>query len=203
MARTIAKDHDQKRAHILKSAAKVFAENGFDRSSMNLLARECGISKANIYHYYDSKDALLFDLLDSKLSELLERIVSVDASGLDSTEALRKTLTEILLAYEGEDYEHQVQNNLLDLLPMDQQKVLRDYQRQMVAHVANLICAARPAVFTGHDALLHATTMSVFGMLNWYYMWKPRATQKDRRDYAAVVTALTLEGCDGLKPLSA
>ena len=65
MARTIAKDHDQKREQILKSAAKVFADQGFDRASMNLLAKECGISKANIYHYYDSKDALLFDLLDS------------------------------------------------------------------------------------------------------------------------------------------
>ncbi|MEY8840231.1 TetR/AcrR family transcriptional regulator, partial [Cribrihabitans sp. XS_ASV171] len=47
MARTIAKDHDQKRAQILKSAARVFAREGFDRASMTQLARECGISKAN------------------------------------------------------------------------------------------------------------------------------------------------------------
>ena len=65
MVRTIAKDHDEKRKQILKSAAKVFADQGFDRASMSLLARECGISKANIYHYYDSKDALLFDILDT------------------------------------------------------------------------------------------------------------------------------------------
>ena len=65
MARTIAKDHDAKRAHILKTAARVFAEEGFARASMNQLARACGISKANIYHYYDSKDALHFDILAS------------------------------------------------------------------------------------------------------------------------------------------
>ncbi|MEP1496455.1 helix-turn-helix domain-containing protein, partial [Pseudophaeobacter sp.] len=65
MARTIAKDHDEKRAQILKSAAKVFAEAGYDRASMTQLARQCGISKANIYHYYDSKEAVLFGLLDT------------------------------------------------------------------------------------------------------------------------------------------
>lgn len=108
MARTIAKDHDEKRGLIRKAAAKVFAEQGFDRASMSLLAREAGISKANIYHYYSGKDALLFDLLDTKLSSLLERIASVDVGGLSSEEALRETVTEILLAYQGEDYEHQI-----------------------------------------------------------------------------------------------
>ncbi|MDP7151015.1 MAG: helix-turn-helix domain-containing protein, partial [Paracoccaceae bacterium] len=77
MARTIAKDHDEKRALIRKAAAKVFAEQGFDRASMSLLAKEAGISKANIYHYYGSKDALLFDLLDTKLAALLRRILMV------------------------------------------------------------------------------------------------------------------------------
>jgi len=43
VARTIAKDHDLKRAQILKSAAKVFADAGYDRASMTQLARECGI----------------------------------------------------------------------------------------------------------------------------------------------------------------
>ena len=81
MARTIAKDHDQKRGQILKSAAKVFAEQGFDRASMTQLARECGTSKANIYHYYDSKDAILFDILDCYLSELRDRICGLDLGG--------------------------------------------------------------------------------------------------------------------------
>ena len=50
MARTIAKDHDQKRALILSASARLFAEEGYDRASMTQIARACGISKANIYH---------------------------------------------------------------------------------------------------------------------------------------------------------
>lgn len=198
MARTIAKDHGEKRGLIRKAAAKVFAEQGFDRASMSLLAKEAGISKANIYHYYDSKDALLFDLLDNKLFALLDCIQTVDLEGLTAKEALSKTVTAILLAYEGEDYEHQVQNTQLGLLPPDQQKLLKDYQRQMVERLSQLVSAAQPGVFGTAPDKLHATTMSIFGMLNWFYMWKPRATHQDRRDYAALVTELVLNGCGNL-----
>ena len=198
MARTVAKDYSEKRGLILKSAAKVFAEQGFDRASMSLLAREAGISKANIYHYYDSKDALLFDLLDTKLSALLSRIQNVDVSGLPAREALEKTITETLMAYEGEDYEHQVQNTQLGLLPMEQQKTLREYQKLMVRRMSELLSAAAPGVFENDRAKLRATTMSIFGMLNWFYMWQPHATPDDRRDYARLVTNLTLNGCSAI-----
>lgn len=198
MARTIAKDHDEKRGMIRKTAAKIFAEQGFDRASMSLLAREAGISKANIYHYYNSKDALLFDLLDTKLFALLERIQSVDVSTMSPRMALQATLTEILLAYEGEDYEHQVQNTQLGLLPPEQQKVLVGYQRDMVRHLSDLLVAACPAPFEENSAKLRATTMSMFGMLNWFYMWEPTATQDQRRDYAELITTLVLDGSSGI-----
>ena len=55
MARPIAKDHSEKRAHILRIAARVFADGGIARASMAQVAEACGISKANIYHYYDSQ----------------------------------------------------------------------------------------------------------------------------------------------------
>jgi len=37
-------------------------------------------------------------------------------------------------------------------------------------------------------------TMSIFGMLNWYYQWHPRATRAERTGYAAVVAELVLKG---------
>ncbi len=141
---------------------------------------------------------LLFDLLDTKLSALLSRIQNVDVSGLPAREALEKTITETLMAYEGEDYEHQVQNTQLGLLPMDQQKTLREYQKLMVRRMSELLSAAAPGVFENDRAKLRATTMSIFGMLNWFYMWQPHATPDDRRDYARLVTNLTLNGCSAI-----
>lgn len=198
MARTIAKDHDQKRAQILKSAAKVFAEAGYDRASMTQLARECGISKANIYHYYDSKDAVLFGLLDTYLSELRDRVCSVELDGCTPEQRLRWILSEILLAYQGADDEHQVQISAMGALPEEQQKLLRGYQRELVQLVSNALQAVAPEVFNGDGAKLRGATMSVFGMLNWYYMWNTGAGSRAREDYAELVANLTLKGITGI-----
>lgn len=198
MARTIAKDHDEKRAQILKSAAKVFAEAGYDRASMTQLARECGISKANIYHYYDSKDAVLFGLLDTYLCDLRDRVCGVEVADLAPNEALRQVVAEVLLAYQGADYEHKVQSGAMGALPEEQQKLLRAYQREMVQFLSDTLQAVAPDVFEGNGEKLRSATMSIFGMLNWYYMWNSGAGPKAREDYADLVANLTLNGVRGL-----
>ncbi len=198
MARTIAKDHDQKRDQILKNAAKVFATEGFDRASMALLARECGISKANIYHYYDSKDALLFDILETYLRELRDRICGIEITGMPPDKQLLAVVAETLRAYQGADHEHQVQIGSMSALPEDQQKLLRGYQRDMVMFVSDVVQANAPEVFDDNPATLRAATMSVFGMLNWYYMWNSGAGSQAREDYAQTVTDLTLGGLAAL-----
>ncbi|WP_425043095.1 TetR family transcriptional regulator [Primorskyibacter sp. S87] len=198
MARTIAKDHDQKRSQILKSAAKVFAEQGFDRASMTQLARECGISKANIYHYYDGKDAILLDILDTYLRDLRDRICGIELDGAVPEDRLRRVIAEVLLAYQGADHEHQVQINAMSALPADQQKQMRLYQRDMVRFVSDTIQVTAPEVFDGNADKLRSATMSVFGMLNWYYMWNTGAGSKAREDYANLVADLTLKGVKGL-----
>ncbi|MEP0153073.1 TetR/AcrR family transcriptional regulator [Pseudophaeobacter sp.] len=198
MARTIAKDHDEKRAQILKSAAKVFAEAGYDRASMTQLARQCGISKANIYHYYDSKEAVLFGLLDTYLCELRDRVCGVDLSGVSPDDRLRRVVAEILLAYQGADDEHKVQSGAMGALPEEQQKLLRAYQREMVQFLSDTLKAVAPEVFEENDEKLRSATMSVFGMLNWYYMWNSGAGSQAREDYAELVATLTLNGVRGL-----
>lgn len=198
MARTIAKDHDKKRIHILKGAAKVFATEGFDRASMRQLAQECNVSKATIYHYYDSKDALLFDILDSYLRELRDAICGLDLADQTPAEQLNAVVSEILLAYRGMDHEHQIQTGSLSALPAEQQNILRGYQRELVAFVSSVIAAQAPAIFEGQNRKLHATTMSVFGMLNWYYMWNKNANNAEREEYGKLVSSLVLKGVNGV-----
>lgn len=193
MARTIAKDYSEKRAHILKTAARVFAEQGFARASMAQIALECGISKANIYHYYSSKDALLFDILDSYLATLRDRLKSVSTAGT-APERFTALVRETLLAYEGMDHEHQIQTEGLPLLPEEQQEILKGYQRDMVGLFSAVLAEIAPDVFTGDKRKLHATTMSVFGMMNWFYMWNRSANSQAREDYAGLVAKLTLGG---------
>jgi AcrR family transcriptional regulator len=198
MARTIAKDHEAKRLAILTEAAKFFAENGFDRSSMNQLAAACGVSKALIYHYYDSKDALLFDIVHTHLTALLETVSAVDQSGSDKADNLRQTIRAILLAYRDADAEHQVQTEAMTSLPTEQRGVLAGLQRQLVQIVSDALEAVTPDVYAKHPEKLRPVTMTLFGMVNWFYMWHRKGRGMSREEYADLVADLVLNGVKGL-----
>ena len=204
MVRTIAKDHDQKRQKILKEAAKVFAREGISRSSMQQVASQCGISKANIYHYYNGKDALLFDILDTYLSNLANKLTSLELSNLSPEEQLERCIEAIILAYEGMDNEHKIQSEGLPLLPKQQQKILKDYQKKMVSYVAAIVeqIVTKDAKVTTQTSMkddnsaikIRDITMSIFGMLNWFYMWNTKGDVARRKEYASVVSELCIKG---------
>ena len=110
----------------------------------------------------------------------------------------RDTLTEVLLAYQGADNEHRLQTGSIRHLPKAQQQVLVDYQRDLVRHMGQLISDVAPGVFSGNARKLRSATMSVFGMLNWFYMWNRHADEGERRDYADLVAGLCMKGLPGL-----
>ena len=197
MVRTIAKDYDTKREKILTAAAHVFANHGVASASMAEVAKACGISKGNIYHYYDSKLAILFEMLDSYLSRLRGRIIAIKLDAGDVAGSLEKLCAEILDAYEGMDDEHKIQTEGIPLLPEDQQTVLKGYQRDMVRHVETFLSAANKGL-QSNPQTRRAATMSVFGMLNWFYMWNTHNDADERAAYAKTVAAMTMGGVQAL-----
>ena len=197
MVRTIAKDYDTKREKILTAAAHVFAHHGVASASMAEVAKACGISKGNIYHYYDSKLAILFEILDNYLSRLRGRIIAIKLDAGDVARSLEKLCAEILDAYERMDDEHKIQTEGIPLLPEDQQTVLKGYQRDMVLHVEIFLSAANKSL-QSNPQTRRAATMSVFGMLNWFYMWNTHNDADGRAAYAKTVAAVTMGGVQAL-----
>ena len=63
--------------------------------------------------------------------------------------------------------------------------------------MSDVVAAIAPEVFEDDPRKLRATSMSIFGMLNWFYMWNSPADQKARDEYAKLVTRLTLTGVGG------
>ena len=194
MARTRAKDHDDKRKVILATAAEVFAISGIVSASMNEVAKACGISKANIYHYYSSKNDLVFDILNTYLAELRDVICAIDLTGLSAEEKLRSLTRAFLLAYEGMDNEHKIQSEGIALLPAEQQVILKSYQKELVGLMTATLKECAPDALADNSTC-RDVTMSVFGMLNWFYMWNPHATKNQRIAYAKTIAELTLGGC--------
>lgn len=193
MARLRSSDYDDKRGTILKTAATLFARHGFSGTPISLLSEETGGSKAWIYHYYPSKEAILFDLLHTHIRSLLETVRAADDEDADPPARLRGLVVALLTAYEDADYTHRVQMNDLDRLPAGQQEEIRRLERDLVDVFATALMAATPEL-AGRPDLLKPVTMSLFGMLNWHhYWWRPNgALTLDR--YADLAVAMLLDG---------
>ena len=54
---------ETKKQHIMQAALKVFASQGFNGATINMIAKEAGIAKGLMYSYYESKEKLLGELL--------------------------------------------------------------------------------------------------------------------------------------------
>lgn len=197
MARTRAKDHDDKRAGLMETAARIFADDGYDRTSMAQLATECGVSKALIYHYYASKEALLFDIIDTHLGELLEAVEEADNPDAEPEERLEGLVASLLEAYRDADAKHKVQLGALSVLPSEQQEHLKGLERQLVLRFSDAVRALNPDAFDGRP-LLKPVTMSLFGMLNWFYMWFREGGPVTRSGYARLATNILVSGVKGL-----
>jgi TetR/AcrR family transcriptional regulator len=73
---TITKEHSDPSSteRILAAAQALFAEQGFDAVSMSAIAEKAGVSKANIFHHFSSKNALYLAVLGSACRESRTRL---------------------------------------------------------------------------------------------------------------------------------
>jgi TetR/AcrR family transcriptional regulator len=195
MARTRAADYDDKRRAILATATELFAEHGYDRSSIAEVAKACGVSKALLYHYYTSKEVLLHDIIEHHLTRLLVAIEAADEAELSPRARLEALSVALLVAYRDANHEHKIQINELGKLPEPQQEPLKALERELVERFADAVAAVRPEL--KENGLLKPVTMSLFGMLNWHYLWFRPKGQLSRADYARLAVTLLLEGVDG------
>jgi TetR/AcrR family transcriptional regulator len=191
MARPRAADYDDKRLAILRGAASLFANQGFDRTSMSEIALALGVSKALFYHYYRSKDDLLFDIIRSHLSELVEVTEAADDPALPPGARLENVIAAILDCYRDADDEHKIQIGHLGRLSEVQQGELKGLERRLVEVLAGIVAALNPKL---EKRLVKPLTMSLFGTLNWKYMWFRDGGPVTHAHYVKLVTALFTAG---------
>jgi AcrR family transcriptional regulator len=199
MARTRANDFEEKQRGILDTAASVFAEQGMDKASMSQIAQAASVSKALLYHYYPSKDALIFAIIVTHLEGLEIAIEAADDPSLPPKDRLRKLVGAVLENYRGADNEHKVQLNATAALDDAQKAEILAIERQVVKRFAAVLREINPDLDRKERPLLTPVTMSLFGMMNWMYMWFKDGGRISREDYADVATTLILEGIKAVR----
>ncbi len=199
MARTRASDFEDKQRSILLNAATVFAEQGMDKASMSQIANFAGVSKSLLYHYYPSKDALIFKIILSHLEELEAHIEASDQPDLPPEQRLRCLVGAVLENYRGADNQHKVQLNAGQVLNEEQKSEIMALERRIVKRFSLVLNDINPDLDKNGKPLLMPVTMSLFGMLNWVYMWFRDGGPISRDDYADVATTLVLEGIKAVR----
>ena len=184
MARPKSATHDIKRDAILDIAAQCFADRSYPAASMNEIATACGTSKARLYHYYDSKETILFDLMDRYTQRLLSLIALTDATAqrrnLDDRAALHELIRAFLQEYESSATRHvallndtqflsDVPDENLGSPAISPRELILNRQRDVVAAVTRALRRAYPGRLNASNQT--AITMMLFGMINWTFTW--------------------------------
>jgi AcrR family transcriptional regulator len=199
MARPKSANHELRRDEILDVAAASFARQSYPATSMNDIAAACGTSKARLYHYYESKDAILFDLLDRHTQRLLALIGEAEARAQRRNLSERAAMHELVRAFLKE-YEHSATRHIalvsdVKFLPESQRQLVLDRQRDVVAAFTRFLRRAYPERVTPTNQT--AVTMMLFGMINWTFTWLRPGGPMSYPAFAEEVVAMLEGGLGG------
>ena len=199
MARPKSQHHDLKRDEILDIAAQCFASQSYPAASMNDIAAAGGTSKARLYHYYGSKDAILFDLLDRYTQRLLALIAQAEATAqrrnLDDRAALHELIRSFLEEYETSATRHVALLNDTKFLGDEQRELILNRQRDVVSAVTRFLRRAYPHRLNPVNQT--AVTMMLFGMINWTFTWLRPGGPMSYAAFADEVVAVLESGLAG------
>jgi AcrR family transcriptional regulator len=103
MART-PKVVEDRREQIIDAAMHIFAQKGFARATNKDIAREAGITPGLIYHYFESKEALLKAIIEGRSPLRLINTLPPQALTLPPEVFLRFMVMQVLSIIEEENF---------------------------------------------------------------------------------------------------
>jgi AcrR family transcriptional regulator len=164
--------YDRKLDQVLAAAARVFAREGYGQATIRQVAREASMSLAGLYHYFSSKEELLFLLQDhvfaSIQAELSRRLEGV----ADPRQRLRVLVTNHLEHFLARMDELKVCAHEMETLGGEYYERVEDLRRAYFRTALEIV-EALGAAAGGATVEPRLATLYLFGMLNWIYMWYP------------------------------
>lgn len=181
------KENKSRRDIILQEAAHLFREKGYPGANLRELARRAGIQGGSIYHHFESKQEILFQLMDQTMSDMIERLTARLADASSPRQMLRRTVHfHIEYHVTGPDQTYITDDELRNLEPQNYQRVVskRDrYQRI----IENILLAGKteqgwrldePKLYT------RALIKMCAGVATWYKPEGPLSIEQVAESYA-------------------
>ena len=193
MATAVPRKSDRKLQLILRHAATVFAEKGFEGASIRDISRSCRISLSGLYYYFESKQKLLFLIQSRAFTSILERLQLRLQAEISPEKRLRllvenhvdyflsHPLEMKVLSHEAEALEEPFRREVVAIKRRYYKLALRLYQD--LARAGGVRAAnARVAV------------LGLFGMMNWIYTWHNPKVDPSAEALSGIIAGIFLEG---------
>jgi len=192
LARTQAADYDERREAIVAKAAELYGQRGFLGSSIADLAEACGMSKSLLYHYFSSKEDILFEIMDGHVTAL-GKIAANVRDETDPQRRLFRLTEEFMQLYVPASNRHKVLLNDLDKLPPQRRKIVVAEQRLLLDAV-DAILVELSATLANNPRERRAAIMIYFGMINWTHTWFDPKGALDTSEIAKLSVNIFLKG---------
>ncbi len=179
-----------RKAAIRRSAATVFAEQGFDRASIRDVAKATGLSLAGLYYYYKGKDEILFDIQNQAFTTLLESHAKALAGVRDAEQKLRCVVDAHLAFFAEHIAEMKVMSRESEQLGGEYAKQVDELKRRYVRLVRGIVEELKPRA----DVPAGVAVFLLFGMMNWVYTWYDAKRDGSPAEIARAAQEIFLKG---------
>ena len=169
MRQGIRLNTESRKAQILKIASHIFYRDGYEKSSLNAVARKVGISKAAIYYHFKNKEEILYNIIIDDIDQLIFDLVEISKRKDDPIKELKKMI-DVQVSYMSQKINAKIVFEDGNFLGNNYQKILRKRQKEIVEIYNNKlkeIASARKL----KDINITVAKFSVLGIINWLYQW--------------------------------
>lgn len=198
MARPLSPDYDKRKENILQHSAELFAEVGYHKASIDQLAEASNITKSLIYHYFKSKQDILYqcmlnhvELLRSTAQDCIDPTASCE-------DQLQHILIQFLEIYETAGARHRILvNDLNQLLPGQKSEIVaieNDITQIFKTLVNQISGPANSASGAQEKNLNTARTFLLLSMINWTHTWFNADGTMTSKELGALVYDIFVNG---------
>jgi AcrR family transcriptional regulator len=183
--------YDQRFQALLTHAARVFAQRGYDRTTMRDLAAASGMSLAGMYYYVQGKEDLLYHIQERCFTDVLEGAEATLAAAADPHERLAAFIRHHVKFFTSHMAEMKVLSHEAAALSGERLRRITGIKRRYVDRLEGLLRDVAPDEAPAERS---AAAYALFGMMNWIYTWYDPAGSLDAERLADLLARIFLGG---------
>jgi AcrR family transcriptional regulator len=183
---------DRQLAKVLDHAAHIFCEKGYEGASMRDLSRAAGMSLAGLYHYFESKEELLYLIQKHTFRTIIERLQQRLEGTTDPEERIRIFIENHVDYFLANKEAMKVLTHEDETLKNGRGGEIRAIKREYYKICLGLLEDLRQA--KGLQFSPRLAVLGLFGMINWIYTWHNPRVDADAAALAQEMGDLFLRG---------